>query len=237
MIDGQHDRFKDAPWYNRTSRTNVVVGGAGGIGSWLVLFLARTGTKITVYDHDSFELHNMGGQFVDHAHVGTSKVDSLTDLVNEFSDETITGLEEKFMTTSMNSMIMFSGFDNMEARKIMFNRWKGGLSNHTSHYGRSLNTNRLFIDGRLLMEQMQIFCVKGDDKDSIKEYETKHLFDDSEVETESCTLKQTSHSAAMIAAMMTGFYTNHLSNIHLQKDVRSVPFYTEYFIPLNLFQS
>lgn len=51
----------------------------------------------------------------------------------------------------------------------------------------------IFIDGRLTAEQMQIFCVTPKYISKYKE----HLFDDSEVEDAPCTMKQTSHSAAM----------------------------------------
>ena len=81
------------------------------------------------------------------------------------------------------------------------------------------------------MEQMQIFCVTIE---NAKEYADKHLFDDSEVVAENCTMKQTSHSAAMIASLMVGFFTNHLTNVRKKSIIRNVPFEYEYFIPLNM---
>ena len=98
----------------------------------------------------------------------------------------------------------------------------------------AMNSFPIFIDGRLLMEQMQIFCVRGDKPNDIKRYEEEFLFDDSEVDDDLCTAKQTTHSAAMIAGFMTGFLTNHSTNVSLKKEAREVPFMTEYFIPLNL---
>lgn len=233
MIEGQHDRFKDAIWYKgRQTVVSPIIGGAGGIGSWLAFFLARAGFTPTVYDHDTFELHNMGGQLVDHAHIGSSKVDSLTDIINEFSDETINGIQELFTEKSMYSPVMFSAFDNMSARKIMFDRWLKGSQSFTK-YG-AYKYLPIFIDGRLLMEQMQIFCIRREDKENIEDYKKNHLFDDSEAPDELCTAKQTTHSAAMIAGFMTGFFTNHISNVTLEEEVRKVPYQTEYFIPLNL---
>lgn len=231
MIEGQHDRFKDAPWY-RKHGNDIIIGGAGGIGSWLALFLARAGFKIVVYDHDRYEVHNMGGQFVDHAHISTLKVDALSDLINEFSDESITTFDQMYDETGMRSRYIMSGFDNMEARKIMFNNWKSHCHNNVR--GAVAGQYPILIDGRLLMEQMQIFCVRWSKSEDVETYEKVHLFDDSEVADETCTLKQTTHSAAMIAAMMTGFFTNHVTNMVLNKEVRAVPFMTEYFIPLNL---
>ena len=76
---------------------------------------------------------------------------------------------------------------------------------------------------------MQIFCVTPKYISKYKE----HLFDDSEVEDAPCTMKQTSHSAAMIASHMTAFFTNHLTNNNSGDIDRTVPFLWEYFIPLD----
>ena len=117
---------------------------------------------------------------------------------------------------------MFSAFDNMDARRAMFKVWK-----------RSWNSmNRpIFIDGRLNAEQFQIFCVTPENADV---YERIHLFNDSEVEDAPCSAQQTTHTAAMIAGHMVGFFTNHITNINLRDEVREIPFMYEYFTPMNL---
>ena len=70
-----------------------------------------------------------------------------------------------------------------------------------------------------------------------KIYREQYLFDDSEVTENVCSLKQTTHSAAIIAGLMTGFFTNHITNLKNNNTARFVPFKTEYFIPLNLFEN
>jgi hypothetical protein len=108
---------------------------------------------------------------------------------------------------------MFSAFDNMEARKVMFANWKReALAFEES----------IFIDGRLLAEQLQVFFVTLDKADF---YEDVYLFEDSEVEDASCSYKQTTHFAATIAAKMVQGFTNWLA-----KDAMAeVPFYYEEF--------
>ena len=59
----QFDRFKDAPWFPQRDEL-VMIGGAGGIGSWLSFFLVRAGFKPTVYDFDVIEEHNLGKSII-----------------------------------------------------------------------------------------------------------------------------------------------------------------------------
>jgi hypothetical protein len=217
-----NDRFKDAIWYPYLKGKKIIVGGAGGISSWLTLLLSRIGIVCIVFDDDIFEEHNVGGQFVRWSQVGDRKIVALKNNVSDFSKINIQGVNAKYDTTSITSSIMLSGFDNMEARRIMYHRWKENNQN---------DQNALLIDGRLLFEQIQIFCVTTD-PEIMKRYEENFLFGDEDVENLSCTTTQTSHTAAMIASLMTAFLTNHAANIITGEKYRTVPFYYEYFVPL-----
>lgn len=217
----QFDRFKDAAWFPKEDET-VMIGGAGGIGSWLTLFLTRAGFKPTVFDFDLIEEHNLGGQLFRQSDIGRHKVNALQNILTEFAGVTINAFTNRIDENSAGHHFVFSAFDNMKARKDLFEAWKRNIEGCT--------VTPIFIDGRLEMEQMQIFCVTPD---KILDYE-KQLFDDFEVEDAPCTMKQTSHSAAMIATLMTSFFTNHMTNIYERDVVRDVPFYHEFFIPLAL---
>ena len=238
MTEEHSSRFKDAPWFPK-EETNVIVGGAGGIGSWLTLLLSRAGFYPVVYDFDRLEGHNLAGQLYTQkdAEIGALKVDALKGLCKHFADTDITVMAEKYTKDSMSHNYVFSAFDNMQARKDMFAAWKEyvkewedfkGIAD-AAHIPNISLSEPIFIDGRLTAEQMQIFCVTPD---LIAEYE-KHLFDDTEVEDAPCTMKQTSHSAAMIASHMVGFFTNHMTNNAVKDKDRTVPFFWEYFIPIN----
>ena len=238
MTEEHSSRFKDAPWFPK-EETNVIVGGAGGIGSWLTLLLSRAGFYPVVYDFDVLEGHNLAGQLYTQkdAEIGALKVDALKGLCKHFADTDITVMNERYTKDSMSHHYVFSAFDNMQARKDMFAAWKEYVKEweefkSLADISKETNVNLaepIFIDGRLTAEQMQIFCVTPD---LIAEYE-KHLFDDSEVEDAPCTMKQTSHSAAMIASHMVGFFTNHMTNNAVKDKDRTVPFFWEYFIPIN----
>jgi tRNA A37 threonylcarbamoyladenosine dehydratase len=132
------DRFKDAVWAKKSEL--VLIGGAGGIGSWLALLLARIGHQIYIYDFDNYEILNMGGQFVNKTSIGMSKVAALYNLIEEFSGASINTYNEPYTENSPSTQYVFSAFDNMKARKIMFENW--------FNYNKSKkNDNALFIDG------------------------------------------------------------------------------------------
>jgi len=217
----QFDRFKDAPWFSER-KEQVMIGGAGGIGSYLTFLLSRAGFSPTVYDFDKIEEHNLGGQFFRTIDVGKPKVEAVYHITREFCNEEINTFFKRITDESPTHYFIFSAFDNMKARKDLFEVWKRSVEN--------CPVTPIFIDGRLSMEQLQIFCVTPHE---IEQYE-EHLFDDSLIEDAPCTMKQTSHGAAMIASHMVSMFTNHITNIYEREKVRDVPFFYEYFIPFNL---
>ena len=221
-MERENLRFQGLDWYSQDNAPVVVVGGAGGIGSWLAFFLARANFNVVLSDFDSVEEHNIGGQLFKRSQIGLYKAEAVGRNVSEFSTNTINAQIVKITEETATHEFMFSAFDNMDARRAMFKVWK-----------RSWNSmNRpIFIDGRLNAEQFQIFCVTPENAD---EYEKVHLFNDSEVEDAPCSAQQTTHTAAMIAGHMVGFFTNHITNINLRDEVREIPFMYEYFTPMNL---
>jgi hypothetical protein len=222
VLTQQTDRFKDAEWVPKHNES-VVIGGAGGIGSWLAFFLARIGFNISIYDFDIIEEHNLGGQLFQANQVGSYKVDAVRQILANFNGNPPNTFNVPFTLTSPTHHFMFSAFDNMKARKEMFEVWKRSIPN--------CPVTPIFIDGRLELEQLQIFCVTPE---YIDEYQHQHLFDDARVEDAPCTMKQTSHTAAMIASHMTAFFTNHIANIYEGERYRDIPFFYEYVVPISL---
>lgn len=219
----QQARFKDAPWFPKEGES-VMVGGAGGIGSWLSYFLTKVGFNIYLYDFDTVETHNLGGQLFKQTDIGKLKVLAVENIVKEFCGNYISTFTQPVDINTPGHYYSFSAFDNMEARRCLFLAWKRAWVAAPS------DVKPIFIDGRLEIEQLQIFCVTPETADK---YEREHLFHDSAVEEISCTMKQTSHTAAMIASLMTGFFTNHITNEYEGEIIREVPFYHEYVVPMN----
>lgn len=223
-----YDRFKDAKWFNKPIG-RIIVGGAGGIGSWLSLFLVRNKFSIILYDFDRFEEHNIGGQLVKSNQVGEPKVDAVKSTVIEFTDNPvgIYPVNEKYDKSSVASQFMMSAFDNMEARKVMFSNWIKYV-NETEFWGRAL-----FIDGRLAAESFEVYCIQTPEQAA--KYEKEYLFDDKDSSETLCTLKQTTHVAAMIAGYMTSYLTNYIANMYSSKKVYHVPFKSVHYLQLGMY--
>lgn len=130
-------RFSGADWL---SPEDVIIGGAGGIGSHLAFQLNRAGFNVTLYDYDNFESHNSAGQLFSRKNIGQPKTFAVSELINDLSGSIINTFNEKYDESSMIHKYMFSGFDNMEARRIMFEKWAAVYGNID---------DAIFIDGRM----------------------------------------------------------------------------------------
>ena len=219
----QQSRFKDAPWFPRHDEL-CMVGGAGGIGSWLCYFLTKIGFKINLYDFDTVEDHNLGGQLFFQEDVGRNKVQAVARVIQAFCNAPLSTFNERIDLNTMTHYYVFSAFDNMKARNDLFQVWK------KSWIRTPVGVTPIFIDGRLEIEQLQVFCVTPSNADR---YEKEHLFSDSAVDDAPCTMKQSSHTAAMIGTIMTSYFTNHIANTYAGETIREVPFYYEFVVPMN----
>lgn len=204
MIDVKKSRFRDASWFEKVDKfvIPIIIGGAGGIGSWLTLFLSRMlppASYIILYDFDRVEEVNMAGQLFRTQDIGKLKVTAIKEIVKDFSGyERVTVQPDRYDAESLRSPVMFSCFDNMVARKDMFENWM----QEAEKYPESI-----FIDGRLNAEQFQVFYVT---LENALQYKNKHLFSDDEVDDTNCSYKQTTHFAAAIAAKMVQGFTGFL---------------------------
>lgn len=116
------------------------------------------------------------------------------------------------------------GFDNMEARKTYFRAWYDRVLNRDQEYRK----NCLFLDGRLSVDTLQVYCLTGDDAANIKRYMDECLFSDSEADATVCSMKQTTYLACMIGSIMTNLFTNFCANLLQPIIPYDLPFFTEY---------
>lgn len=226
LIKENTSRFSGAIWANKIKTLDVILAGVGGIGSWVGLLLSRLDiNSLVIFDDDRVDASNLSGQLYGTSDIDNSKVYALNNKLIEFSSFYKNSCrKQKYESNSPAQDIMICGFDNMRARKIFFQNWKRQISISIED-----NKNLLFIDGRLAAEELQVFCLRGDDKYSIEKYEKEYLFSDAEAEETICSYKQTSFMSNMIASIIINLLVNHASNLCEESILdRDLPFYTQY---------
>ena len=220
-------RFSGASWFEAAKGVSATIAGVGGIGSWTSLLLSRISktVRITLYDDDSVEVVNLAGQMFSSNQVGLRKVYAAQEVIRYFSGSYCNAAPYRIAsTTSIYDNIVICGFDNMEARKILYRLWKA----RAKSFPEAEQGAFLFIDGRMNAEEFQIFSITGDDDYNMKRYEEEFLFSDAEVAPAVCSYKQTTYCASMIASFMINSLVNFLSNQNLENMPRQVPFYINY---------
>jgi len=220
-----HSRFKDAIWHSY--QKEVTIGGAGGIGSWLALYLSRIGIDMRIFDFDTIDFTNLGGQLYPENAIGEAKVTAVSNVVRQFSGNKVRVKDcgKLDLTTPDDENILpltFACFDSIAARKALFEKW---LSMYNM---KRFDRPAMFFDGRMTAESFQIYCVAPKDADKYR----LTLFDDGLIPDLPCSLKATSHIGGHIGAMLTEFFTNFLTNQKQGRDERTVPFKYIYEAPL-----
>lgn len=211
-------RFEGAPWVGKRT---VTIGGAGGIGSNVIYILAKWGYDMVLFEDDVVEFSNIGGQMYFLSDVGKTKASSILRRVGDINKRSSIRLMGRLEETSSDVYIYevtFSCFDSIGARKILFEKWYNIHKN---------NPKAIFIDGRMYSEGLEVFAVTPDKADRYRET----LFTD-EVEDLPCNYKATTQTGMIIAGLMTGLLSNHITEIVEPYGIRELPFRTEFVIPL-----
>lgn len=235
LVDEATTRFSGASWFDEIQKSRVIIAGIGGIGSNVAFQLARMApANITLYDEDIVERVNMAGQLYSTNDIGQHKVDAIASMISAYTlAKQINAVPSKFTDNTEAGDIMICGFDNMAARKIFYNSWK----RHVQTLTPDSRAKCLFLDGRLSIDTLQIFCIQGDDKVNMDRYETEFLFSDFQAEHTICSMKQTTYLACMIGSLMVNLFTNFIANSLNPIIPYDLPFFTEYDSPNMLFKT
>ena len=226
LIDDSTSRFSGTEWYNEIQKSRIILAGVGGIGSNVAFQIARMHpAALVMYDDDTVELSNMSGQLYSNLDVGHTKVSAIADMLNRYTNtQNIYGIAERFTEETEAGDIMICGFDNMEARKTFYLKWQ----EHVGQKPEEERKNCLYIDGRLSIDTLQVFCITGDDIYSMERYCQNYLFSDSEADETVCSMKQTTYLACMIGSFIVNLFTNFTANLLNPVIPYDLPFFTEY---------
>lgn len=220
-------RFSSAEWFEKVKQQVVILAGVGGIGSNAALFLAKLNPKaLYIFDYDTVETVNLAGQFYDFGSVGQYKVDALAESIVKYTNySSVFACRRAYgVNEDIVGDIMICGFDNMSARKLFFDKWLDNALRKSEEERK----NCLFIDGRLTADELQIFCMTGEDDYYIEKYKSEYLFNDFEAERTMCSFKQTGYLAGFIGSLITNLFVNHCANLSNPLRNMPLPFKTSY---------
>jgi molybdopterin/thiamine biosynthesis adenylyltransferase len=167
----------------------ITIIGAGAIGSWTALSLAKMGfTNLRVFDFDTISVENLNCQFYRHDQVGQNKTDALKEMIKAFTNEPITVYNERFDGSQTLTPITISAVDSMGARAII---WEACKAQYV----------KWFIDGRMGAENALLYTMSPLNEKDVASYE-KTLYSDADANTERCTAKSTMYTANLLAGLI-----------------------------------
>jgi molybdopterin/thiamine biosynthesis adenylyltransferase len=166
----------------------ITIVGAGAIGSFVTLSLAKMGfCDITVFDDDNIDIENMNCQFFRFSDIGKPKVEALKELVKDFTGVEIVAKNEQY-TGGMFQGIVISAVDSMEARRLV---WE-------NHKEVAIAT-KLVIDPRMGAETALCYAMSPMDPKDVTSYE-KTLYSDENAVHERCTAKSTMYTVLALSS-------------------------------------
>lgn len=170
--------------------TPVTIIGAGAIGSFTTLALAKMGFwNLSVWDFDKIEVENMNSQFYRTGDIGQMKVIALSSLVRDFTGVRINPVPERYSDALFRGIVI-SAVDSMEARKAI---WQ-------AHKFKAISCSYI-IDPRMGAETALLYVTKPMDPAEAASYE-KTLYSDENSVHERCTAKATMYTACMLSGLV-----------------------------------
>ena len=186
--------------------TPITVIGAGAIGSWTTLALAKMGFfNITVWDFDTVSVENVNCQLYGIPHIDTPKVQALADIVNILSAVDIKPRPEYFKADLLQKGIVIMAVDSMKARAQIFNDLE-------------VTQVTLIIDARMGAEKALLYSVPMAFKQAKQNYKAT-LYSDENAEQVPCTAKATSDCATVLSGLVAGQVKSYLTEGPLLKNM------------------
>lgn len=189
---------------NEKFNTPVTIIGAGALGSWLALFLAKLGiTDITVYDFDEVESHNIANQAFNIHDIGKTKTQALQDIIAVQTNHKINIKNEKYTNQRLNG-IVFLMVDSMKERKRI---WEQSIKLKPAV--------KLMIEARMGLNMGRVYNVNPIDLEQGKRYE-ETLYSDDESEVSACGASMT---VITTATAIASWCARQLINWHNESEL------------------
>ncbi len=193
--------------------TRIHIIGCGSVGSTLAENLARCGvTKMTLWDFDSVEAHNICNQMFRQQDVGKLKVEALKDILMDINPEIADSLELKpdGWQGKMLSGYIFLAVDNIDLRRKFVEQ------HMDSPYVKAM------FDFRTLLESAQHYAADWSDykmkQDFLKSMQFSHDEAKSETPVSACGITLgVATTVRLICALGANNYINFVKGNGLKK--------------------
>lgn len=142
-----------------TSRIHII--GCGAIGSTVAENLVRFGiTKITLYDFDKVEAHNIANQMFRHTDIGKLKVEAIADYMCEINPDCAKDIKlvPEGWTGQRLSGYVFLCVDNIDLRREIVTKFKD------NPYVKGM------FDFRMRLTDAQHFAADWEDKKMVEDF-------------------------------------------------------------------
>ena len=185
----------------------ITVVGCGGIGSFVVLALAKMGCRaLAAYDDDRVEPHNVPNQAYGLGDVGRLKVEALADLVAAVTGVALQIRAERVREQRLQGVVV-SAVDTMAARREI---WLRGIRHRAGV--------PLYLDARMGAEVARILTVRPADPDDIRRYEAS-LHADEDAVVLPCTAQAIVYTGFSVAALVAGQIKKFLTGESLKGEL------------------
>lgn len=194
--------FNPSDFGNRS----VTIIGAGATGSYVAFLLAQMGIKkISIYDFDVVEEHNLPNQMYFIKHIGMVKVDALKELIKEKCGFDIEVHNERVVNQDIKpGTYVFILTDTMSSRKEIF---------ENCIKGRALNTD-LIIETRMDADNGRIYAFNPNSPKQVKEWQAT-LYSDEEATTSLCGATiSIAPTVSLLSSMAVWKLLHHFDVVH-----------------------
>ena len=183
------------------------------VGSTIAELLVRFGlTKITLYDFDIVEPHNLANQMFRQAHIGMPKVNALTDMLYEINPEIkdVIRVEPKGYTSQKLSGYIFLAVDDIELRREI------AATNRDNPYIKAM------FDFRTRLSDAQYYAADWSDTKMVADFINSMNFTHEEAKAETpvsaCNVElSVAHTVRTICAFGVANFVNFANNGDLRK--------------------
>jgi hypothetical protein len=186
---------------------SVTLIGAGGIGSPVALAVAKMGCRrLTLYDPDLIQPHNLPNQVYRLGDIGRPKVEALAELLGEFASPAVQAIQAAVAGQHLDGVVV-SAVDSMASRERI---WRDSI--------RYRGSVPLYIDARMGAEVCRVLTVRPCDPDDVRRYEATLFTDDLAAEAP-CTAQAIIYTTFGVAALVANQIKRFARDEPLARDI------------------